>query len=91
LIPEVAYRARKSGVVKKPSLLSPALESDPGKADTPLHYLEGINSYVGIVINLAIPFRSASKVSGYSVINVEGLTEERRRVIVEDGGQQIHR
>jgi hypothetical protein len=34
LIPKVAYRARKSGVVKKPSLLSPALESDPSKADT---------------------------------------------------------
>jgi hypothetical protein len=35
LIPEVAYRARKLGVVKKPSLLNPALESDPSEADTP--------------------------------------------------------
>jgi hypothetical protein len=33
-IPEVAYRARKSRVVKKPPLSSPALESDPSNADT---------------------------------------------------------
>jgi hypothetical protein len=57
------------------------------RRDTPLHYLDGINRYVGIVINLVISFRSASKVRGYSVIYVEGLTEERRHVIVEDGEQ----